>query len=68
MLPRVFQTPFLELEEHPSSIPIEIIPPRVVPTQSDFDNGRIARETGHSRFALHTDVVRFDARYRTQQQ
>ncbi len=68
MLPRILQTPFLVLEEYPRGIPIEIIPPRIVPTESNLENGRIARDTHDTSLALHPDVVRIDARYRTQHQ
>ncbi len=68
MLPRIIQSPFLELEEHPRGIPVEIVPPRFVPTESDLENGRIARDTHDTRLALHPDVVRIDTRYRTQHQ
>ncbi len=57
MLPRVFQAPFLELKEYPRGIPVEIVTPRIIPAESDLENGRIARDIHDTRLALHPDVV-----------
>ena len=67
MLPRIRKTSFLVLEEHPRGIPVEIIPPGIVPTESDLDDGSITNDTYHTRLTVHSDVVRFDSRDTTQQ-
>ena len=67
MLPGIRQSPFFVLEEHPRGIPVEIIPPGIVPTESDLDDGSIIHNTHHSCLTVHTDVVRIDSRATTQQ-
>jgi len=67
-LPGVLQSPFLELKEDPGGIPVEVIPPGVVPEEIDFNNCRITDKACDPRLSVYPDVICFDARYRTQHQ